>query len=68
LQARAMPLPDYTIESISGEPHAQHFRVTCDIATLSIKTLGEGASRRSAEQEAAKLALDQLPTSWKLLR
>lgn len=68
LQSRAEALPDYVIESISGEPHAQHFRVRCDIAALSIMTFGEGSSRRGGEQEAAKLALEQLQARWNLPR
>jgi len=68
LQSRAMPLPEYVVDSLSGEPHAQHFHVICEIASLSIRSHGEGSSRRSAEQEAAKLALEQLPASWKLTR
>ncbi len=66
LQARSMALPDYMVESIIGEPHAQQFRVQCEIAALSIKTFGEGSSRRAAEQEAAKLAVDQLKSLWNL--
>jgi ribonuclease-3 len=66
LQARAMALPEYVVESITGEPHAQHFCVSCEITTLSIKTHGEGSSRRIAEQEAAKLAIEQLQHHWKV--
>jgi len=68
LQSRAMALPEYLVEAVSGEPHAQHFRVHCSIATLSLRTYGEGSSRRAAEQEAAKSALEQLPVSWKTAR
>ena len=66
LQSRAMALPDYGVESVSGEPHAQHFSVSCEIAALSIKTRGEGSSRRAAEQEAAKFAIEQLQRHWKV--
>lgn len=66
LQARSMALPDYAVESITGEPHAQHFRVYCEVQPLSIKTYGEGSSRRSAEQEAAKLAIEQLRQHMKV--
>jgi ribonuclease-3 len=68
LQSRSMPLPEYAVEAITGEPHTQHFRVFCGIASLSIRTYGEGSSRRSAEQEAAKSALEQLPPDWKATR
>lgn len=66
LQSRSLALPDYVIESISGEPHAQHFRVNCEVPTLSIKTSGEGGSRRAAEQHAANAAFDQLKSLWNL--
>lgn len=66
LQSRALALPDYVVESITGEPHVQHFRVQCEVPTLSIKTFGEGSSRRAAEQEAAKTAFDQLKSLWNL--
>lgn len=68
LQSHSMPLPEYVVESVSGEPHAQHFRVFCDIVSLPVRTYGEGSSRRSAEQEAARLALEQLPKGWKVTR
>ena len=66
LQARAFALPDYVIETITGEAHAQHFRVHCEVPGLSIKTFGEGGSRRAAEQEAAKVAFEQLKPLWNL--
>jgi ribonuclease-3 len=46
-----------------GEAHAQVFIVECFIQKLDIRTVGEGTSRRIAEQQAAQLALlalDQL--------
>ncbi len=42
-----------------GEAHEQQFRVECVIAELAIRTQGEGPSRRSAEQSAARLAYEQ---------
>ncbi len=56
LQARKLPLPQYTVTAIQGEAHAQLFRVECKIAPLNICTAGEGASRRAAEQAAAESA------------
>ena len=61
LQGRRIALPRYTIIATEGEAHRQRFRVECAVAQLEIRTLGEGASRRSAEQHAAELAL-QLAT------
>jgi ribonuclease III len=60
LQGRGLALPRYTVESISGEPHAQHFRVSCEVSSLSAITSGEGSSRRRAEQVAAQKLLDQV--------
>lgn len=60
LQSRALPLPSYTVESVEGEPHAQHFRVQCRVDSLGRSALGEGSSRRRAEQEAAQRVLEQL--------
>jgi ribonuclease III len=56
LQARKLSLPKYTVIATQGEAHAQLFRVECEIAQLNIKALGEGGSRRSAEQAAAETA------------
>ena len=61
LQGRRIALPRYTIVATEGEAHRQRFRVECSIAQLDIRTLGEGSSRRSAEQHAAELALQQVP-------
>lgn len=59
LQARRLSLPRYSILSQSGEAHEQSFRVQCDLAELGIITEGEGSSRRTAEQQAAEVALAQ---------
>jgi len=60
LQARNLPLPLYTVESVRGEPHQQTFRVSCHIESLRLHTEGEASSRRAAEQEAARAALERL--------
>jgi ribonuclease-3 len=41
----------------TGAAHNQQFEVECVITNLKVCVKGEGASRRSAEQAAAKLAL-----------
>lgn len=64
LQSRAVPLPEYTVESITGEPHAQHFTMCCEIPTLALKAMGEGSSRRIAEQMAAQHVMEQLTQLW----
>lgn len=60
LQSRGHALPVYGVESVVGEPHAQHFSVRCEVAELGLATTGEGSSRRRAEQEAAQRLLDAL--------
>jgi ribonuclease-3 len=57
LQARGLALPAYSVETISGEPHAQHFRVRCEVVALAAEAAGEGSSRRRAEQAAAEKLL-----------
>lgn len=60
LQARGLALPAYSVEAVSGEPHAQHFRVRCEVAALAAEAAGEGSSRRRAEQAAAEKLLASL--------
>jgi len=60
LQARGLPLPVYAVEDVSGEPHAQWFVASCEVAALERRGRGEGSSRRRAEQEAAQRVLEQL--------
>ena len=54
LQARKLSLPVYELAEVSGEDHKQRFSVTCSVNELSQTTQGEAASRRSAEQQAAR--------------
>jgi ribonuclease-3 len=60
LQGRGLALPRYTVERIEGESHMQRFSVSCDVAALGLRASGEGASRRAAEQEAARQVLDAI--------
>ncbi|HYP68914.1 MAG TPA: ribonuclease III [Thiobacillaceae bacterium] len=60
LQGHRYPLPDYQLAGTEGEAHDQEFIVTCAIPSLKLSTEGRGRSRRAAEQEAARLALDQV--------
>ena len=61
LQAQRKPLPEYTVTEVSGEAHAQSFRVDCVVRDLDVgPTQGEGSSRRQAEQEAAEKMLTLL--------
>ncbi|MFT0623783.1 ribonuclease III [Ectopseudomonas guguanensis] len=57
LQSRACELPRYEVVDIQGEPHCRTFMVECQVALLNEKTLGQGGSRRIAEQVAAAAAL-----------
>ncbi|MCP5296584.1 MAG: ribonuclease III [Zoogloeaceae bacterium] len=59
LQGRRLALPQYQLSATRGEAHAQEFEVECLIPELGISTTGCGPSRRAAEQEAAKRALEQ---------
>ncbi|MDP4299814.1 ribonuclease III [Leptothrix discophora] len=60
LQARRLNVPDYRIEATRGRAHDQTFVVVCSVVEHGIEGRGEGRSRRAAEQEAARLVLDQL--------
>jgi ribonuclease-3 len=56
LQRRRLPLPRYSVLRVEGEAHEQQFHVECLIPELSIRTVGDGPSRRAAEQSAARSA------------
>lgn len=58
LQGRRLPLPNYRLRATRGAAHAQEFEVECRIPDLGISAIGIGASRRAAEQEAARHAID----------
>jgi len=58
LQGRKLALPQYAVVATRGEAHEQQFQVECAIPELGIRSLGEGASRRAAEQEAARQAYE----------
>jgi ribonuclease-3 len=60
MQARGAALPVYTLVSAVGEPHQQWFTASCEVPSLELKAVGEGGSRRRAEQAAARAALDLL--------
>jgi ribonuclease III len=61
LQSRQMALPEYTVIEVSGEAHAQSFRVQCTVGDSRLApTQGGARSRRQAEQKAAGRMLEQL--------
>jgi ribonuclease-3 len=58
LQARRRPLPVYSVVAETGEDHDRMFRVRCLIEDSGQSVIGEGRSKRSAEQSAASQALE----------
>jgi ribonuclease-3 len=58
LQGRKLALPIYTVVATHGAAHSQEFEVECAIPKLDVQVVGTGGSRRAAEQEAAKRALE----------
>ena len=61
LQGRKTALPTYNVVATHGAAHNQEFEVECVIPKLDIRVTGAGASRRAAEQQAAKKALELAP-------
>lgn len=59
LQSQKLALPEYLVVMTTGKAHKQKFKVECVIPTFNIRTIGEGTSRRRAEQAAAKLAYEE---------
>ena len=55
-----MAVPTYRIAATRGQAHAQTFEVECEVAALALVERGEGRSRRSAEQQAARRMLEGL--------
>ena len=60
LQERGLPLPTYCVKIIEGEAHQPRFLVDCLLGDRNSVYKGEGSSRRSAEQDAAKRALEEI--------
>lgn len=60
LQARQLPLPEYTLAATNGDDHDKIFRVECRLREPETVTEGEGGSRRGAEQVAAERMLGLL--------
>lgn len=62
LQARGRSLPLYAVVEEAGEDHARVFRASCTLVEPAVSTIGEGSSRRAAEQQAADAALRIIET------
>lgn len=60
VQGRKKRLPQYDVVNISGAAHKQTFEVRCALEEPLLYSLGEGASRRAAEQAAAAAMLEKL--------
>lgn len=58
LQGRRIALPQYAVIATRGEAHQHVFQVECVVPELGIRSLGEGSSRRGAEQSAARRAYE----------
>jgi ribonuclease-3 len=59
LQARGAAPPDYELVNVTGKAHQQRFEVRCHVPDQE-PAPGEGRSRRSAEQQAARHMLTRL--------
>lgn len=60
LQALGRPLPVYRVAGEDGPDHQKRFRVEVVVGDEAIAA-AEGRTKKDAEQEAARLALDRLP-------
>ena len=60
LQARGLTPPEYAVESDAGKPHERRFVVRCRVRELDVAATGAAASRREAEQAAARSVLERL--------
>lgn len=60
LQSYKLALPEYSIVTTVGKAHEKKFRVACVVSKFNIRALGDGNSRRGAEQAAAKEAYEQI--------
>ena len=59
LQARGQAVPEYAVVEESGPSHRPRFRVECRIAGRAV-AVGEGSSKKQAQQESARRALEML--------
>ncbi|MFT5722277.1 MAG: ribonuclease-3 [Motiliproteus sp.] len=62
LQSRRNELPVYHLIRVEGEAHEQLFYIECEVALLKKHCMGQGSSRRIAEQQSAAAALIALGT------
>jgi ribonuclease-3 len=62
LQARGEAVPEYVVAAEEGPSHHRHFRVSCVVSGRTVSE-GEGFSKKEAQQEAARKALELLQMS-----
>ncbi len=62
LQGRGEPVPDYVVAAEEGPSHRTRFRVQCVISGR-VASEGCGFSKKEAQQEAARKALEGLTTA-----
>jgi len=60
LQSLKLELPEYSIISTVGKAHEKKFKVACIVTKFDIRAVGDGDSRRGAEQSAAKAAYETI--------
>lgn len=60
LQARYRSVPLYKLITTRGKPHDRIFVVGCSVPSCDEEFVGEGSSRKGADQVAAALALEYL--------
>jgi len=56
-QGKGLPLPDYSVIGEVGPDHDKTFIVEVKVGSLAAR--GEGSSKKEAQQEAARLALEE---------
>lgn len=59
LQARGESVPEYAVVAEEGPSHKRFFRIACRVAGRLVAQ-GEGASKKAAQQDAARKALEML--------
>jgi ribonuclease-3 len=59
LQAEGRPVPEYVVVSEEGPSHHRRFRIECRIEGKTVAE-ADGVSKKTAQQEAARLALEAL--------
>lgn len=60
LQGESRPLPEYRVLQEHGPPHRRVFQVACRLADSGQETESGGTSRKQAEQDAARLMVEQI--------